>query len=469
MSSTITEMALTETDALNRELGTSDIKKLLVKYTVAALIGQVLQMCQITADGIFVGNEIGTNGLATIGIIIPLLVITIATGSLIGVGASSLAAIHLGEGRIEQARSLFGQSIWYSLILSISVSVLAMMNVESIVHFFGATGDLVASASAYTSVFFYGFPFTVTGCVLYFFVRLDEKPFIGILALTVPAVVAIAIEYLCIFKFHIGIASSAIAFNVCVGSWFLIGLYFLLNKETIFKIKFSDIKLNFKDINEINRTGFASFIVQVSFSSVAIVINKLLIVYGKPLDRASFGIINAYMMYIFSIIVTLGFTLGLQPIVSYNYGAKKFARVKKALIDSIKYTIITMTTLTAILFTFQDPIVSFFAGNSPDLIQATKNNMHIYLLLFTLGAVSFVVSGYFQAIEHNKKAIFNGCTRNIIFVVPLLYMFPKFLGLTGIWMALPIADTLSFVVAAIMVIGELKRLNQLMLHEEFEL
>jgi len=232
-------MDLPKTDIQSRQLGTGDIKKLLAKYMIAALIGQGLQMCQITADGIFIGNKIGANGLATIGIIIPLLVIAIAIGSLIGIGASSLAAIQLGEDRVEHARSLFGQSIWYSLILSIVVSVLSKLNVESIVRFFGATGGLVASASAYTSVFFYGFPLTVTGCVLYFFVRLDEKPFIGMLALTVPAVVAMAIEYLCIFKFNIGIVSSAIAFNVCVGSWSLNSLYFLLNKETIFKMKFS--------------------------------------------------------------------------------------------------------------------------------------------------------------------------------------------------------------------------------------
>lgn len=455
------EMTITQPDAQSRELRTGDIKKLLAKYMIAALIGQGLQMCQITADGIFVGNKIGATGLATIGIIIPLLVIAIATGSLIGIGASSLAAIHLGEGRVEHARSLFGQSFWYSLILSIVVSVLAKMNVESIVRFLGATGELVMSASAYTSVFFYGFPLTVTGCVLYFFIRLDEKPFIGMLTLTVPSVVAIVIEYLCIFKFHFGIASSAIAFNVCVGSWSLNGLYFLLNKETIFKLKFSDIKLNLKDIKEINLTGFASFIIQVSFCSMAIVINNLLAVYGKHLDKAAFGIINGYLMYIFSIIVTLGFTLGLQPIASYNYGAKKFERVKETLTNSIRYTIITMAVLTATLFIFQGPIIGLFAGNSPELIKATEKNMHLYLLLFTLSSVSFLVSGYFQAIGCNGKAIINGCTRNVIFVLPLLYVFPKILGITGIWLALPVTDSLAFIVTIIMVSSELKRLNQL--------
>jgi len=446
---------------VDRELGTGKIRSLLIKYTIAAVIGQGLQMCQVTADGIFVGNGIGELGLATIGIIIPLLVLAIATGSLIGIGATSIAAIHLGKGEVSEARSVFGQSIWYSLILSMVAMILGLMNAENIVIFFGATGDVVQSATAYTSVFFWGFPLTVTGCVFYFFVRLDEKPFIGMLALTVPAVVAIILEYFCIFKWNLGIISSAISFNTCVGSWFLIGLYFLLNNKTVFKIKLSDIKLDFRIINEINKTGFAAFIIQLSLSGVAIVVNNLLGVYGKPIDIASFGIINAYLLYIFSIIVTLGFTLGLQPIVSYNYGAGQFGRVREALIDSIKYTVVTMAALTALLFIFQNQILRFFVGDAPELIAATQANMKIYLSLFAVGGVSFVVSGYFQAIEQNGKAIFNGCTRNFIFVVPLLYLLPRFMGVTGIWIAQPIADALSFAAAMLMVYKELSRLKHL--------
>ena len=455
-------MSNTAESLAERELGTGNIKKLLAKYSIAALIGQGLQMCQITADGIYVGNGIGEIGLATISIIIPLLVFAIALGSLIGVGASSLAAVHLGNGNAAEARAYFGQSIWYSLILSIVISVLALLNVETIVTFFGAQGEeLIASASAYTSVFFYGFPFCVTGCVFYFFVRLDEKPFIGMLALTVPALVAITIEYFCVFRFGLGIASSAISFNICVGSWFLIGLYFLFNKKTVFRMKLSDIKLDPRRIHEINKTGFASFIIQVTFSGVAIVINNLLSVYGQPMDIASFGIINAYLLYIFSIIVTLGFTLGLQPVVSYNYGAKNYARVREALVESIKYTIITMTILTVGLFVFQNQILGFFVGDAPELIAATKANMKIYLLLFALGGVSFLVSGYFQAIELNGKAILNGCTRNVIFVIPLLYLLPHFWGVNGIWIAQPIADLLAFSASIYMAYRELSRLKQL--------
>jgi Na+-driven multidrug efflux pump len=444
-----------------RELGTKNVKSLLVKYSIAALIGQSLQMCQITGDGFFVGNGIGQIGLATISIVYPLLVFTLATGSLIGIGATSISAIHLGKGEVEEARSYFGQSIVFSVILSLIIMIFGLLNVESIVTFLGASGELVKSASSYASVFFYSFPFTVTGCVFYFYVRLDEQPFIGTLALTVPALVAIIVEYFCIFKWHLGIASSAISFGLCVGSWSLIGIYFIISRKTIFKMKPIDFRLDFRKILGINKTGSASFIIQVVFAVVAIVINNLLGIYGGPLDIAAFGIINAYLLYIFSIFVTLGFTLGLQPIVSFNYGARKFARVREAMTVCIKYTIGTMAVLTALLFVFAHQVVSFFAGDAPELIAATQADMKIYLLLFALGGISFLVSGYYQAIEHNGKAILNGCTRNIIFIIPLLFILPKFLGVTGIWAAQPIADVLSFAVAMFLVNKEIKRLKQL--------
>lgn len=446
---------------LERELGTGNIKSLLLKYTIAALIGQGLQMCQITGDGFFVGNGLGQIGLATISIIYPLLVFALATGSLIGVGATSIAAIHLGKGEVEKARAYFGQSIWYALILSLVIMVLGLINVQSIVTFFGASGDVIKSASAYASVFFFGLPFCVVGCVFYFFVRLDEQPFIGTLALTVPAVIAIILEYFCIFKWNVGIASSAISFSLCVGSWSLIGLYFWFSNNTVFKVKFSDLKLNLRIINEINKTGSAAFIVQASFCVVAIVINNLLGKYGKPMDIAAFGIINAYLLYICSIFVTLGFTLGLQPIVSFNFGAGQFARVREALTVSIKQTVAIMAIVTVVLFVFQHQIVSFFVGDAPDLIAATQADMRIYLLLFALGGISFLVSGYFQAIEHNGKAILNGCTRNVIFVIPLVYLLPQFLGVKGIWMAQPIADLLAFATAMFLVYKEINRLKQL--------
>lgn len=446
---------------IEREMGTKNVKSLLVKYSIAALIGQGLQMCQITGDGFFVGNGIGEIGLATISIIYPLLVFALATGSLIGVGATSISALLLGKGEVEEARSFFGQSVVFAVILSLIISVLGLFNVESIVTLFGASGEIIKSASEYATVFFYGFPFCVVGCVFYFYVRLDEQPFIGTLALTVPALVAIAVEYFCIFKWDLGIASSAISFSICVGSWSLIGLYFLFNRKTIFKIKPGDFRLNFQKIYEINKTGSASFIIQVVFSVVAIVINNLLGSYGGSLDIAAFGIINAYLLYIFSIFITLGFTLGLQPIVSFNYGARQYARVKDALVISIKYTIATMAVLTILLFVFANQVVGFFAGDAPDLIIATQSAMKIYLLLFALGGVSFLVSGYYQAIEHNGKAILNGCTRNIVFIIPLLFILPKSFGVTGIWAAQPIADVLSFAVALFLVGKEVKRLEQL--------
>ncbi len=303
------------------------------------------------------------------------------------------------------------------------------------------------------------------GGIFYFFVRLDEKPFIGTLALTIPVVYAEIIEYFCIFKYEVGVASSAMAFGITVGSWSFIGLYFLISKKTIFKVKLSDIKLDFKAIHNINKTGLASFVVQIAISFIAIIINNLLAAYGTEQDTAVFGILNAYLMYIFTLFVTLGFTLGLQPVASFNYGAKMYARVRKSLNVTVLYSIVFMAVVTILVFIFSDAILKFFAGDDTALIAGCKSHIYVYLGLFAFGSVSFVVSGYYQAIEKNVKAVFNALTRNVIFIVPISWIFSRIFGSAGIWASMPTAEVLAFIVAMIFVVAENRRLKVMEIQE----
>lgn len=444
-----------------RELGTRDIRTLIVKYSLAALVGQGMQICQVVTDGFFVGNGLNAAGLATIAIVIPLLTLALAFGCLIGVGATSIAAIHLGKKEVEAARKVYAQSVWYGLFLSIIAAILGYTFAEQIVTLFGATDELINNCVSYARMFFIFFPFCVMGGIFYFFVRLDEKPFIGTLALTIPVIYAEIIEYFCIFKLNIGVASSAMAFGITVGSWSLIGFYFLFSKKTIFKVKLSDIKPDFQIIKNINKTGFASFVVQVAISFIAIMINNLLATYGTGEDAAVFGILNAYLMYIFTLFVTLGFTLGLQPVASFNYGAKKFARVRKSLNTTVIYSISFMAVVTALVFIFSDGILKFFGGTDTVLIAGCKSHIYVYLSLFALGSVSFVVSGYYQAIEMNGKAILNALTRNVIFIIPVLLILSRIFGAPGIWASMPVSEVLAFIVAMIFVFVENKRLKTL--------
>lgn len=447
----------------SRELGSKPIAPLVRKYCAAGLIGLLCQACQISLDGFFVGNGLGELGLSTIAIVVPLLSFAMAIGCLIGVGGTSLAAIHLGKGERDKARTLFGQCVWLALFVGVVFAVAGYALAPQIAGFLGATPDLVAPCTAYIKRYFLFFPFYVLGCVFYYFVRLDEKPFIGTLAFVVPVIYAEIIEYLCIFVWQIGTAGSSTAFGLTVGSWALIGIYFFVNKKTLFKVKLSDAKLKFSLVREVSVAGFATFAVQMAIAAIAVIINAFLVSYSTPIETAVFGVLNGYLMYILTLIVTLAFAPGLQPIASYNFGARAYERVRQALNCTALYTVLVMALIVALVLLFREYILLFFIGSDASLLSAASNRIATYLILFPLGCLAFVVSGYFQAIEKDGKATFAALCRNVVYLVPVLFLLTAGmnLGADGIWLAMPICEVLSFATSMYFIVRENKRLKGL--------
>lgn len=447
---------------LDSELGTKKVRSLLFKYSLASLAGISWQMIAAIFDGFFVGNGIGATGLATISIVFPLWMLVIALSMLFGVGASSQSAAKKGEGDAEGARQIFAKGFWYSIILSAIISIFVLTFTEQVVRFFGATDEFIGSAITYTRIYMVGFPFFVTGLYFYYYILVDEKPLIAAFAQIIPAVLGITFEYVFIFKLDFGIAGSPLAsWGICVGGYFLLIFYFIFNKKTIFKIKLSDLKqITRHDLNQINKIGFAGFMTQISMTVASIIINNQIGVYGTDLDFAVYGVINAYLIYIL-VNITQAFIYGQLPIASYNYGAKRYARVVDLIKNAVIYSILTQVIVLLSMFVFADSVLMFFCGNDPELIAATKKVMYVFLLLYPLGGYTFVASGYFQALNLNGKALVNGCSRYIIFVIPLLFILPQISGLHGIWIAQPIADTLSFVCATVFMYHETDRLKKL--------
>lgn len=447
----------------NRELGTKPINSLVKKYCAAGLIGLLFQAFQISTDGFLVGNGLGELGLSTIAIVVPLLSFAMAIGCLIGVGGTSLAAIHLGKGEREEARRLFGQCVWYGLFAGVVITILGLLFTPQIAVFLGATGNLVEPCSAYVQRYFMFFPFYVLGCIFYYFVRLDEKPFIGSLAFIIPPLYAEVVEYFCIFQWGVGTASSSTAYGLTVGSWALIGFYFIFSKKTLFKAKLSDAKLDMKLIKNVNIAGLATFAVQMAIAAIAVIINAFLIQYSDATDTAVFGVLNGYLMYILTLIVTLAFAPGLQPIASFNFGAKSYERVRKALNLTSLYTVIIMGIICIAILLAKDYVLFFFIGDDPDLIATASSRIYLYLGLFAFGCLSFVVSGYYQAIEKDGLACFTALCRNVIYLLPVAFLLTGVFGLKdiGVWMTMPVCETLSFATSMFLIVRENKRLRMI--------
>lgn len=450
-------------ESQERELGTVSVKKLLAKYSSLAVIGILTQVVYIVFDGNFLGGATGEVGLAAYGVVYPLIVIAEAVGMLMAVGATTIAGIYLGAGENDKARRIFGVSVWYALIGGIIISVIFLAFKDSIVQLLGAnTPELIKEAGKYLVVFFLGFPIMILGFVMYYFVRLDEQPMIGVAVMCLPAVAAIFVEYYCFYTLGMGVQVAAIGYCIAVGLWALAGLYFVFSKKTIFKCKLSDL-LGFKEflnsVKDIFRVGFSSFMIQISYAILSIMISNLLSIYGDTMDKAAWGIISGYLLNVMIIVVNLGFAVGMQPIVSFNFGAKKFNRVREALTTSIVVALITIAALTAAIFLFPDFCIGSFAGHDAATVNATVAAKWC-MLLYALGGTSSLISGYFQATEQPIKAVFNGCMRNIIIGMPALLIFSKLWGVGGIWYGVAVADICSFLIAIIFIAKELKLMNK---------
>lgn len=445
---------------IESELGTKPIKKLYMKYWLASFFGMIAQMTCGIADGFFVGNGVGPLGLGAISIVFPWWIIAISIGNLIGVGASSIAAVNLGKGDVEAARKASGQSFWYGLILSSTITLLVLANVDSVVRFMGATNEIVPVATSYMMAFMPAFPLYVCGFVFFFFIRVDEKPFIGTVIQIVPAILAVIVEYVMIFKMGAGIAGSAIgAWGICVGAFSLLGLNFVFGNSKL-KIKWSDINLDFKLIGEMNKIGFAAFAIQICATVMAIIINNTLAKLGGSAEIAAYGIINAYIVYVLSSIAAT-FMYGILPITGYNFGSKAFDRVREALMFCLKLSFSILYALTIAIYVFKEQILMFFTGGDPALMSVTSEAMKVFLVLYPLGAMSMIISGYFQSVEASMKALVNGVTRNFLIVVPLLIILPKTFGIQGVWIAQPLSDFIAFAIAAVYVYKEVIGLKKL--------
>lgn len=443
-----------------REFGKKSITGLFWKYSLFALAGLAIQGVAAIADGFFVGNGVGAIGLETVSVILPLATATIAIYLLFGIGSSTIAAIKLGNGDVEGAREVYGSVIVFALFFSVAIAVIVLLNMDAILTCFGANADVLPTARTWGITFMLGFPLYIVGNIAYSFTRLAERPFAASLSIIGGSVVGMVSEYFIIYVLKLGMAGSAFSYVVAIGATVFLVPYLQLS-STPFKIKASDFKINFKIIKETFQTGSAIFFAQIATIVSTVIINNLILVYGIPkLDLAAFGIINAYIAYVLTLLTT-AFVTGIQPIASYNLGAKLYLRVSTLVKVGIAQSTAVIIAIMVIVFTFASPIISFFAGPDPALVTATKAAMKIYLLLYALGNVSQIISGYYMAVEKNGLAILNGLARVIIFAVPLLLILPHYFGLEGVWMAQPGADTLSFILALVCIWGESKSLKKM--------
>ncbi|WP_042347059.1 MATE family efflux transporter [Bacillus massiliigorillae] len=442
----------------NRELGTKNISSLFYRYITFAILGNIFLVIPTFIDGNILG-QLGPEKMAGVGIGLTILVLSRAIGTFIGVGTGAVVALRLGAGKIEEARGIVGQLIWFGVILSTVIAILGYVNNESIMRFFGANDVTLPFAMQYGKHIWIAFPFQVLAIILGILAILDERPALSMMSWLVGAIVAAITELILFHKFHYGVAASA--WSGVIGPSFpsLLIFYFIFSKSLL-KPKLKDIRIKMTSLKEVSATGFASFAIQITLFIAMIVINNLLVSLGGELHVSAFTIQNAYITN-FLMFVVMGITTGIQPLISYNYGAQLYQRVNRITSLGLKFSFLITLFLTLLIYFFTDSIVAFFTGGDIALQDLGVWSTRVFNISFPLAAIILFISCYFQAIEENVKATFIALGRSFIFSLPLIYILSKYIGVNGVWYAIPIADVITFLIAIYFMSKEFRRLKHL--------
>ncbi len=441
------------------DLAAKPITRLLLQYSVPAIIGMLVNALYNIVDRVFIGNipNEGPLAITGIGITMPISTIILACGMLVGIGTTANISIKLGQGQRMLAERIIGNNITLSVMISLLLTVFGLGFKESILRLFGASELTLPYADQYITVILLGTLFNVLGYSLNSNIRADGKPIIAALTMIVGCAINIVLDPIFIFGFGWGIKGAALATVISqfvTSIWVL--LYFVLQKSNL-KFKINDLKLDFSLVKMILAIGAAPFAMQLATSLVQVISNNALKTYGGDLAIGAMATISSisliFLMPIF------GINQGSQPIIGYNYGAGEYGRVRQAFLYSLGFGTLILAVGFIMVEFFPTTIISLF-NSDPELMAITVRGIRIYLFMLTFVSVSIIGSNFFQSIGKARLAIVLSLLRQLILLVPLIFILPRFIGLDGVWLAQPISDILAIFITLVCLIREFNHLKQ---------
>ncbi len=435
------------------ELGTEKIGKLLFQYSLPAIIAMTAASLYHITDSIFIGHGVGALAISGLAITFPFMNLAAAFGSLVGAGAATLLSIRMGQKDYESANIILGNVITLNVVIGVTFSVLSLLFLDSILLFFGASETTLPYAKAFMHVILIGNVFTHIYMGLNALLRSIGRPEKAMFATIMTVVINLILNPLFIFGFKWGIQGSALATVISQIIMLMWQLKFFSDKGSFIYFKKESFRLRKRIVKETISIGVSPFFMNAAATVIVIVVNQGLIRTGGDLAVGAYGIINR-IAFLFVMIV-MGFNQGMQPIAGYNFGAKLFSRVDEVLRKTIVRATLVTTTGFLIGELFPRAVASIFT-NDVELINLSANGMRIVFMSFPIIGFQMVTANFFQSIGMVKKSIFMSLSRQLLFLLPCLLILPYYWGINGIWYSMPIADTISSVIAAILLIRQLK-------------
>lgn len=439
-------------------LGEEKITRLLKQFSVPATIGMMVNALYNIVDRMYIGNspDLGALGLAGITISFPITLVMMALAMLFGIGGATMFSIKLGEQMPEAAEKYLGNSVSMLVISSAVFMLASLIFLKPLLTVFGASPQVMPYAMEYMRIVLWGSIFQGLSMGLNSFVRADGSPKIAMVSMFLGAGFNIVFDPVFIYVFRWGMAGAALATiggQLLTTIWVL--AYFTGSRCTI-RLKPERMRLEAPVVSRMVQTGTPSFFRQIANSLMHIMLNRGLILYGGDIAVSGMGIINSIQT--FMLMPIFGITQGLQPIIGYNFGARKMERVKEALKLGIYVATLIIAIGWLITRLFPDFLIRMFSSD-PELIAFGTRAIRIWFLFLPVIGFQIVSASYFQAVGRARVATFLTLSRQLIFLIPAVILLPRFFGLTGILYASPLADILSSVITGIWLGVELKRLN----------
>jgi len=436
-------------------LGTEPIGKLLLKYSVPAIIGMMVNALYNVVDRMFIGNipGVGPMAITGLGVTMPISTIILAFGMLVGVGAATNMSIKLGQGRKEEAENIIGNAMSLSVIISIFITVIGTIFSDSILKSFGASDATLFYAKAYIGIILFGTIFSILGMMFNNLIRGDGNPKLSAIIMGVGCATNIVLDALFIFGFNMGIQGAALATVISQGVTALWGFSYYLKGKSNIKFRKETLKLNIDSVKMIFAIGSAPFAMQIAASMVQVLNNNALSTYGGDLSIGAMATISSITMIF--LMPSFGLVQGMQPIVGFNYGAKNYDRAKK----TFKITVLASTlffVVGAIAIQFAPQVLVGMFNKDAELMSITVNGLRKYAFAIPVIGMSIVGTNYIQSTGKAKAAMLLSLLRQVIILIPMILILPKFIGLDGVWLAQPTADTITAIITTIVIFKEFK-------------
>lgn len=449
---------MAERSAVPLELGTEKIGKLLKQYALPAIIAQTASSLYNMVDSIFIGQGVGPMAISGLAVTFPLMNLSTAFGTLVGAGAATMLSVLLGQKNYKAANKVLGNVVSLNIIIGLVFMAIALIFIDPILYFFGASENTLPYAKEYISIILIGNVVTH----LYFGLNAamrssgNPKKAMGLTIFTV--VFNTILDPIFIFVLDMGIAGAAWATVIAQTIAMLVVLHHFNDKTRPFHFEKGILRLDMRVAKDSLSIGMGPFLMNAAACLVTLFINQQLRKYSGDLGIGAYGICNRFIFMF--IMICMGLNQGMQPIAGYNYGARQYSRVKEVFWKTAKLAMV-MTTLCFIFgMFFPETAVGIFTHDK-ELVELSAKALRINVLVFPIVGFQMIATNFFQSLGMVRKSVILSLSRQILFLLPLLYALPLWFGANGVWMSFPISDALATLLTVFMLGRLFKKFSQL--------